>query len=134
MSDNKNENVIDKLMNGMSSFLSTKTVVGEPMIFGDTTLIPLVEVSFGMGAGSGSGEKKDSSCGGIGGKVSPSAVLVLRGGSARLVNVKNQDSVTKILDMVPDIVNKFSEVKGAKGPEFTDKEAVDIAFDRTENQ
>ena len=134
MADLKKEDVIDKMLSGMSSFLLTKTVVGEPMNIGDTTLIPLVEVSFGMGAGSGSGEKKDSSLGGIGGKISPSAVLVIRGGSARLVNVKNQDSVTKILDMVPDIVNKFSEVKGAKGPEVSDKEAVDIAFDRTENQ
>ena len=27
---------------------------------------------------------------------------------ARLVNVKNQDTTTKILDMVPDIVDRFT--------------------------
>ena len=43
----------------------------------------------------------------MGGKISPSAVLVISNGTTRLVNVKNQDSVTKILDMVPDLVNKF---------------------------
>ncbi len=39
------------------------------------------------------------------------AVLVIKDGSARLVNVKNQDSITKILDMVPDFINKFKKDK-----------------------
>ncbi|MCR5526974.1 MAG: GerW family sporulation protein [Lachnospiraceae bacterium] len=133
MADKNNSEVIDKLMQGMSSFLSTKTVVGEPISLGDTVIIPLVEVSFGMGAGSGSNDKKDKNAGGIGGKMAPSAVLVIRNGVTKLVNIKNQDSVTKILDMVPDIVSKFAEKKGEPGPDIDDEEAVDIAFEGTEN-
>ena len=38
----------------------------------------------------------------------PSAVLVIQDGSTKLVNIKNQDGITKILDMVPDFVNKFT--------------------------
>ncbi len=38
----------------------------------------------------------------------PSAVLVISNGTTKLVNVKNQDGITKILDMVPDFVNKFT--------------------------
>ena len=53
MADLRVEDFLDKLMNGMSSFLSTKTVVGEPVRFGDTIILPLVDVSFGMGAGTG---------------------------------------------------------------------------------
>lgn len=51
----------------------------------------------------------------MGGKVSPSAVLVISNGMTKLVNIKNQDGLTKILDMVPDFLNKFSEGKKRAG-------------------
>ncbi len=132
MSEKGVDEVVDKLMKGMGNFLSTKTVVGEPIHCGEATILPLVEVSFGMGAGTGAGENKSNGGGGIGGKMTPSAVLVVSKGSVRIVNVKNQDSVTKILDMVPDLVSRFTEPKGTE-PKITDTEAVDLAFDRTEN-
>ena len=52
----------------------------------------------------------------------PSAVLVIQNGTTRLVNIKNQDTMTKILDMVPDFVNKFTA--GKKSDPEVDK-AVD---------
>lgn len=39
--------------------------------------------------------------------MSPSAVLVVSGGNTRLVNLKNQDAVTKIIDMAPEVVDKI---------------------------
>ncbi len=133
MADLTVEDFIDKMMKGMGSFLSTKTVVGEPVKFGDTIILPLVDVSFGMGAGTGRGDKDSKGAGAIGGKMTPSAVLVISRGGTKLVNIKNQDSVTKLLDMVPDLINKFTEPREG-APEVTDTEAVDIAFDRTENK
>ncbi len=58
-----------------------------------------------------SDDKKQNGGGGMGGKLMPSAVLVISNGTTKLVNVKNQDGVTKILDMVPDFVNKFTSNK-----------------------
>ena len=69
---------------------------------GDTIILPLVDVTFGVGAGAFAGEKKNNGGGGMGGKISPSAVLVISNGVTKLVNIKNQDGLTKILDMVPD--------------------------------
>lgn len=125
MSDNNFTSVIDSLMQGMNSVLSTKTVVGEPTKVGDTIILPLVDVSFGVGAGATSNDKKNGGGGGFSGKLTPSAVLVIRDGSTRLVNIKNQDSVAKVLDMIPDIMDHFSKPK--KG-NMSDGEAVDIAF------
>ncbi len=45
----------------------------------------------------------------MGGKITPSAVLVINKNGTKLVNIKNQDAVTKILDMAPDIVNRFTK-------------------------
>ena len=69
---------------------------------------PPVDVSFGVAAGAFSQEKKNNGAGGMGGKIMPSAVLVIQNGTTKLVNIKNQDGITKILDMVPDFVNKFT--------------------------
>ena len=110
-SDNSFKTTVDSLFKGMDSFITTKTVVGEAITVGDTIILPLIDVSFGVAAGAFADDKKNNGGGGMGGKVSPSAVLVISGGSTKLVNVKNQDGLTKILDMVPDFVNKFTDGK-----------------------
>ena len=105
---------VSTLFQGMDSFLTTKTVVGEPTKIGDTIILPLVDVTFGVAAGAYSEGGKNNGAGGLGGKMSASAVLVIQNGETRLVNIKNQDSVTKILDMVPDLIDKFTKNKNQK--------------------
>ncbi|MBP3542780.1 MAG: GerW family sporulation protein, partial [Lachnospiraceae bacterium] len=48
-------------------------------------------------------------------------VIVIQNGTTKLVNVKNQDGLTKILDMVPDFVNKFAPDKETAAAEETEK-------------
>lgn len=108
MSDNSFSTTVASLFKGMESFITTKTVVGDAVHIGDTIILPLVDVTFGVGAGAFSDDKKNNGGGGMGGKIAPSAVLVIQNGTTKLVNVKNQDGITKILDMVPDFVNKFT--------------------------
>lgn len=105
---------VGALLKGMDSFITTKTVVGDPQQVGDTIILPLIDASFGVGAGAFCDDKKNNGAGGMSGKISPSAVLVIHNGETKLVNVKNQDSVTKILDMVPGFVDKVSAKFGAK--------------------
>lgn len=122
-------NALESLFNGMDSFLTTKTVVGDAITFPDGTIIlPLVDVSFGVAAGAFSEEnKKNNGGGGMGGKITPSSVLVIKDGVTKLVNVKNQDSITKILDMVPDFINKFTN--GEKKEEDLDSDSFDKEAD-----
>ena len=108
MADNSFHTTVESLFTGMDSFITTKTVVGDAIHIGDTIILPLVDVSFGVAAGAFSQEKKNNGAGGMGGKIMPSAVLVIQNGTTKLVNIKNQDGITKILDMVPDFVNKFT--------------------------
>lgn len=126
MNDNNFPAVVDALLKGMNNVLTTKTVVGEATKVGDTIILPLVDVSFGVGAGASGTDKKNGSAGGIGGKMTPSAVLIIKDGYTKLVNIKKQDSMTKILDMVPDLVDRFT--KPAGGEDVREEEAVDIAF------
>ena len=99
--DNTFQNTVEALFRGMDSFITTKTVVGEAIHIDDTILLPLVDVSFGVGAGAFAENAKNNAGGGMGGKISPSAVLVISKNGTRLVNIKNQDAVTTIIDMDP---------------------------------
>mgnify|MGYP002740496387 CR=1 FL=1 len=104
--ENQFQGVVESLLKGMDTVLSTKTVVGEATKIGDTIILPLVDVTF--------------------------AVIVIQDGKTKLVNIKNQDTVTKILDMIPDIVDKFTQPKEKE--EMSDAEVVDIAFPEEEEK
>lgn len=120
MAERKFNETVEALFKGMDTFLTTKTVVGDAVRFEDGTIIlPLVDVSFGVGAGAFENGTKNNAGGGMGGKITPSSVLVIQNGYTRLVNVKNQDMVTKILDLVPDVIDKFK--KGSKEKEAEEK-------------
>jgi len=131
MADNNFLSTVESLFKGMDGFITSKTVVGDAVRFDDGTIIlPLVEVSFGVGAGAFNSNNKNNAGGGMGGKITPSSVLVIQNGSARLVNVKNQDTVTKVIDMVPDLIDKFKKDSKTKEAEKqVDAQAVEIAKD-----
>ena len=112
--------------------MTTKTVVGDAIHIGDTIILPLVDVSFGMGAGAKADGSKNGASGGMGGKMSPSAVLVIKDGTSSIVNIKNQDTVTKLVDMIPDIINRFTAmVKKDKENDLSDQEIVEVVKTET---
>ena len=116
MAENNFKGTVEALFHGMDAVVSSKTVVGDAIHIGDTIILPLVDVSFAVGAGAFNADKKEKGAGGIGGKMTPSAVLVIQNGHTKLVNIKNQDTitqdgVTKILDMVPDVMDRFTSRK-----------------------
>lgn len=116
MAENNFSSTVESLFKGMDSFITTKTVVGDAVVVNEhVTILPLVDVSFGVGAGAfgDDDKKKNTGAGGMGGKITPSSVLVLTDGEAKVVNVnmKNQDSLSKIIDLVPGFVDK---IKGGK--------------------
>ena len=83
MADGKNDfkTTLESLFRGMDGVVSSKTVVGDAIHINGTIILPLVDVSFGIGAGAFSAEKKEKGMGGIGGKMSPSAVIVIQDGN-----------------------------------------------------
>ena len=127
-------NSLETLFNKMEDFISTKTVVGEPIHIGDTIILPLVDVFFGVGAASKdkkqSEEKSAGSLdsGGVGAKVEPSAVIVVnqKTSHVQLVNVKNQDSLNKLIDMAPGILAKIQESLAKRKNDKTEGEEGEL--------
>ena len=127
---------VRSLMYGLDSFVSAKTVLGEPTVVGDTVILPLVDVSFGVGAGAFGANTKNTdgnSGGALHGKMTPTAVLVVKDGVARVVNVKDQDMVSKIVNAAPGVVDRVSEfVKGKDEHGHSDKKKNDKSKDKRE--
>ena len=130
MEENKFNSTVSALFNGMDSVISSKTVVGDAIHIGDTIILPLVDVSFAVGAGAFHADKKEKGAGGLGGKISPSAVLVIQNGRTKLVNIKNQDTITKLLDLVPDVNDRVKEKKEGKVTEKDIDEMLDKAVEK----
>ncbi|MCR4650768.1 MAG: GerW family sporulation protein [Lachnospiraceae bacterium] len=120
---NNFDTTMDNLLKNVDGLLSAKTVVGEPKYIGDTVIIPLMDVSFGIAAGSNNSEKRDGTGGGVTGKMNPSAVLIIQDGKTKLVSIKNQDTLAKIVDLIPDVLDKISSKKNV---DVKDEEAVEV--------
>lgn len=115
---NFNENM-NMIFEKLENFLKTKTVVGEPVKIGDTTLVPFINLSFGVGLGGGAGTDEkgssgDGGGGGTGAKITPTAVLVIQGDKVELLPIKKSGGLDRLLDMVPDIMEKINEKKEEK--------------------
>lgn len=113
MADHNFQSTVEALFKGMDSFITTKTVVGDAITAGDTILLPLVDVSFGVGAGAFADNSKNNGGGGMGAKISPTAVLVISKNGTKMINVKSPDALSKLIDMIPELADKFTG-KGKK--------------------
>ena len=121
-------NTVNSLFKGMDAFLTSKTVVGEPITVGDTTIIPLVDVNFGVGAGA----LGQNNCGGgMGGKMSPSSVIVIKNGDLKIVPVAEENALSKVIGMVPQVTDKVKTIidKKKKPEAKAEAEAVNEAID-----
>ena len=104
---------IQALFKGMEGLVQSKTVVGEPIEAGGALIIPLIEISAGLASGAlvnnSASKNKNNGAGAMSAKMSPVALLIIQDGRTRLVNVKNQDVFTRLLDLIPEAIEKVKQ-------------------------
>ena len=75
-------NEFDSLFKGLDSLVKTKTVIGDPMIIDDATIIPIMEVSFGMASGSFAHDSHNA--GAMSARMTPVALYVMQKGMGKV--------------------------------------------------
>ena len=126
---------VNSLFKGMDAFLTSKSVVGEPIQIGETTIIPLCDVNFGVGAGAMGGKRSDSAGGGMGGKLSPTAIIVIKDGISQIINVnEDKGSLAKVLDMIPGVTEKVKNIISKKTITDEEKEQINEFAENMEDQ
>ncbi len=120
------EDVIKGVSCELERLVNTKTIIGDPMIFGTNTIIPVSKISFGFGTGGGEGKTKgeDEGFGGGGGagaKIEPVAFILISPEGVKLLPVSGKADIGHIIDSVPDLIDKMKsmkdKVKKGKGSE-----------------
>lgn len=121
MSEKKLGTTVSALFDGMDKFMSSKTVVGEVVHIQDKIIVPLIDVSFGVGAGAWEKTDKNSTAGGLGGKMTPKSVLVISKDGIKMVPVDQpQDALTRIIDLVPEVIQKFTKSDADEDDDISD--------------
>lgn len=111
------ENLFDKAVGEIERMLSTKTVVGDPIIIEGNTLIPLVSVGFGFGVGGcecndpKKGEGHGGGTGG-GGGVKPVALVIVNADGVRVEPIKS--STASALERVAETIGRVVSEKYSK--------------------
>ena len=114
------QDLIKTVLEEIRGVLSAERVVGEPIVVGGNTIIPLVSVGFGFGGGSGTGkggkteketgEGKGGATGG-GGGVKPVALIIVNEEGVRVETIKG--AVSSVAESVSDLVTKVMEKRAA---------------------
>lgn len=116
------EKVLETMYDKLDNFLKTETVVGETIEVGEVKLIPIITASFGLGGGIGEEDKSGGGGGGVGCKISPDAILVIRGSEVEMMPVKNKGSLDKLIEQVPSLIEKIEQAREKKEVEKEEPE------------
>lgn len=105
-------------VSSLEKFVSTKTCVGEPIVIGDVTLIPIQTASFGYGSGGGEGKQSEQSGtgggSGAGASLKPIAVVAVKGDDVQVFPLGGKGVIEKIAAMLPEALSKIKIGKGKK--------------------
>jgi len=113
------EDLMKEVSSELERLVSTKTVVGDAVTVGDTTIIPVTKVSFGFGTGGGEGKSKDNEegfggGGGAGAKIEPVAFIVVSKNDVRLMSISGKSDIGVLLESVPGLIEKIKTMKSKK--------------------
>lgn len=124
-------------MEKIREMMDANTVVGKPIEAGGVTVIPVCKISIGYGSGGSDfaqkSQKPDKANAfgggaGMGVNVTPVSFLVIKDGNVRMVSVEQPapTAVERVIDMVPDVVDKVGTVVNKKKAEKEAAAEIDL--------
>ena len=122
--------IMESTLEKMREMVDVSTIIGEPIVTGETTLIPVSKVSYGFTSGGTDLPSKQNAelFGGAGGggiTISPVAFIVIQKDKVRMMQINNYtSSADRAISMIPELVDQISQLVKAKDEvEQEDKEA-----------
>lgn len=125
------ENTLEK----MRQMVDVSTIIGEPMVTGDVTLIPVSKVTYGFTSGGTDLPSKQNAelFGGGGGggiTISPVAFIVIQDGRVRMMQINNYtSSADRAVSMIPELIDKLSDLLSSGKDEKATVDAQDAPAD-----
>ncbi len=107
---------MDTTMDKIRQMVDVNTIIGEPVVCPDgTVIIPVSKVSYGFASGGSdlpNKSEKELFGGGSGAGVSiqPMAFLVVNNGDVKILNMQFDGAADRVVGMVPDVVEKITSL------------------------
>ncbi len=124
MSENKIKGIMDTTMDKLRAMVDADTIIGTPVVLGDTTLLPVSKVAFGLATGGSDFPSKNQTelfggGGGAGVTITPVAFIAVKGDSIKMMPIYNDlNTIDKALNMAPELLDKAKGLfKGNKSEE-----------------
>ena len=129
MANQSIQDILSTSMEKLRELVDVNTIVGTPITVSEgTTIIPISKVSFGFGSGGSdfpANSQKEAFGGGSGGGVSiqPLAFIVVANGDVKLLQMTSANNTAdKVVNLVPELIDKISSLFPKKKEEKTDAE------------
>lgn len=105
---------IETIVSRLENLITTKTIVGDPIVSGSITIIPVMSACFGFGTGSGEGSDPGKGAGkggggGAGARINPTALVVIQGGEVKVYSLGQKGTLEKLAGLIPEVVAKFGK-------------------------
>lgn len=116
MSENSIKSIMDVTMDKLRAMVDANTIIGDPIVVGDVTLLPVSKVSFGLATGGSDFPSKTQSGlfgggGGAGVTIAPVAFIAVCDGNVKMMPVYNElSSAEKALAMAPEVLERAKEL------------------------
>ena len=126
MNEHPIEGMMSVSMDKIKEMVDVNTIIGEPIHVSDgTVIIPVSKVTYGFASGGSDFSSKKSETNnlfgggsGAGITISPVAFLTVCEGKVDLLQIQNYTgSVDRLVEMVPDLIDKFKKNKKPKEKE-----------------
>lgn len=115
---------IDALFANLEEFTKKEAIMGQPVTYGERTLVPVISVTIGYGSGNSAGKNQQNNMSanqgsstsgmgalGIGAKVSTDAVVVIDNNGVSMLPVGEKSNFGQLMDKIPQVINTFSQNK-----------------------
>ena len=112
--------IMENTLQKMREMVDVSTIIGDPMVTGDTTLIPVSKVTYGFTSGgtdlpSKQGSELFGGGGGGGISITPVAFIVIQNNKVRLMQIDNYtSSADRAISMIPELIDQISRLVKAK--------------------
>jgi len=116
MKDQSASGILGTAIEKIRDLVDVSTIIGNPIEAGGVTIIPVSKVTYGFASGGSDFPSKTNQelfggGGGAGITINPVAFIVINNGDVTIKHITvEENSAERIIGMVPDIVDKVSEV------------------------
>ncbi|MDR3344570.1 MAG: sporulation protein YtfJ [Oscillospiraceae bacterium] len=116
MAEQKVSGVLESTISKIRNLVDVSTIIGEPIIAEDNTIIPVSKVTYGFGSGGSdfpakTGQELFGGGAGAGISITPVCFLVIRAGEITVRHIATQEGgVERLVGQIPEIVDKLTSV------------------------